>query len=160
MIEPTNPLPMLKMVGVFMGATVLLSAASVYLWPDPNLPSLGGIVASSVAALQAGFSGARRTNRQMTQREKLIFAVWATTTSMVAGAAFLWGLFAYYEMPFTMMTFMTVLMGKLPNAAVIKAFPWIFLFAVAVSVLIFYHSVGEGAKMQLKAAERRAAKGK
>ena len=163
MIETTDRLPMLKMVGIFMGLSALVVALTVafsYFWPDVEIPNSVGVATTIVASMQAGTFAARRTNRRLTSREKLVFAAWATAASALAVVGFYWGLFAYYGVPFTMMTFSTALMGDLPNAAVLKALPWIFLFGVVVSLLVIYFGVGLGAKTQLKALERKAAKAK
>ena len=163
MIEPTARLPMLKMVGVFMGVTILVVALMTgfeYLWPDVKLPNSLGAVTTIVAALQAGMFAAHRTKRLPTRREKLIFAVWAMMASVLTMVGFFWALFGYYGVPLTLMTVLTVLLGTLPDATLMKALPWIFLFAVAVSLLVIYFGVGAGAKTQLKALERKAAKGK
>jgi len=146
-----------------MGLSALVVALTVafsYFWPDVEIPNSVGVATTIVASMQAGTFAARRTNRRLTSREKLVFAAWATAASALAVVGFYWGLFAYYGVPFTMMTFSTALMGDLPNAAVLKALPWIFLFGVVVSLLVIYFGVGLGAKTQLKALERKAAKAK
>jgi putative flippase GtrA len=163
MIETTDRLPMLKMLGVFLGLSALVAALTVgfsYFWPDVEIPNSVGIATSIVASMQAGMFAARRTNRLLTRREKLVFAAWATAASALVVVGFYWGLFAYYGVPFTMMTFSTALLGDLPNASVLKALPWILLFGGAASLLVIYFGVGLGAKTQLKALERKAAKAK
>ncbi|HMS94798.1 MAG TPA: ABZJ_00895 family protein [Tabrizicola sp.] len=163
MIETTVPLPMLKMVGVFMGVTVLIVAGIAgfaYFWPEVELPNSLGTATSIGAALAAGQFAAKRTRRLLTGREKLTFAALATATSFLAVVGFLWALFAYYGVPFTMMGLLTALFGKLPDAGLMGALPWIALFAVAVSLLVIYFFVGLGAKQHLKMLERQAAKGK
>lgn len=163
MIETTDRLPMLKMVGIFLGLSALVVALTVgfsYFWPDVEIPNSVGIVTSIVASMQAGVFAARHTNRRLTSREKLVFAAWATAASALAVVGFYWGLFAYHGVPFTMMTFSTALLGDLPSAAVLKALPWIFLFGGVVSFVVIYFGVGLGAKTHLKALERKAAKAK
>lgn len=163
MIETTDRLPMLSMVGIFMGLTILVVAGIAgveYLWPELKLPNSLGVVTTIVAAMQSGMFAARRTKRMPTWREKLVFAVWATAASLLAAVGFFWALFGYYGIPFTLMTFLTALLGNLPDAGLMKVLPWILLFAVAVSLLAIYFSVGSGAKVQLKALDRQAAKGK
>lgn len=163
MIETTTQLPTLKMVSIFLGLTVLvvaLMAGFSYFWPDVEIPNSVGAVTTVVVSMQAGMFAARHTKRLLTSREKLVFAAWSTATSFLAVVGFYWGLFAYYGVPFTMMTFSTALLGDLPSAAVLKALPWIFLFGGAVSLLVIYFGVGLGAKTHLKALERKAAKAK
>lgn len=163
MIETTARLPMLKMVGIFLGLTVLvvaLTAGFSHFWPDVKIPNSVGIATTIVASMQAGTFAARHMKRRLTSREKLVFTAWATGISCLAVVGFYWGLFTYYGVPFTLMTFSTALLGDLPDAGLLQALPWIFLFAVVVSFLVIYFGVGLGAKTQLKALERKAAKGK
>ncbi len=163
MIETTIPLPMLKMVGVFIGTVILVTAAIMafeYFVPDVKVPNSISIVGYIVGSMQAGMFAARTTKQLPNAGEKLVFATWATAAAALLVIAFMWALFVYNGVPLTLMTLGTVVTGSVPDAAFLKFLPWILLIGIALNLLITYCGVGSGAKQQLKMLERQAAKGK
>ncbi len=160
----TQKLPLAKMLLVFLGTliagNVLVILIATFL-PDLSLPSSIGIVFAMVASMSAGGSAATTLGRALVAGEKLKFAISATVASLVLTVAFLWGLFAWDGVPLNLGNLVMALTGEAPLDADIAAFlPWIGLFAVVVTLLVCYFGVGFGAKNQLRAVARKAAKGK
>lgn len=159
-----SKMPLPKMLLVFLGTliagNVLLFLIQTFL---PNVPMPGsiGIVFAMIASMSAGGSAATTLGRTLPAKEKLVFAVAATLASLVLTVALFWGLFAWHGVPFTMSNVIMAVTGDAaPDAEIATFLPWIALFAVVISLLVCYFGVGFGAKNQLRALERKAAKDK
>ncbi|RYI32915.1 MAG: hypothetical protein EON48_03865 [Acetobacteraceae bacterium] len=158
------PMPMVKMLLVFLATliagNVLLILVQIYL-PDLPMPGSVGIVFAMIASMSAGGTAATALGRGLVAREKLTFAAAATAASLVLTLAFVWGLFAWNGVPLTMENLLVALTDDAAATAEVTAvLPWIVLFAIVVSLLVCYFGVGFGAKNQLRAVARKAAKGK
>lgn len=164
-MDATSPkLPLAKMLFTFLG---ILLAGNVLLYllqsffPDLDMPGSVGIAFALVASMSSGAVAATALGRPLVAREKLAFAVAATVASLLLTVVLLWAIFAWHGVPLTLANLNLAFTGQTemdPELAAIL--PWIGLFAVVVSFLVSYFGVGFGAKNQLKALERKAAKGK
>lgn len=159
----TAKMPLRKMLmiflGILIGGNVLLVLIQTFL---PNVPMPGsiGIVFAMVASMSAGGSAATALGRPLVAREKLTFAAAATVASLVLTLAVFWGLFAWNGVPFTLSNIIMATTGDAaPDGEIAAILPWVGLVAVLVSLLVCYFGVGFGAKNQLRALDRKAAKG-
>jgi hypothetical protein len=157
-------MPMMKMLLVFLGTliagNVLLILIQTFL---PNVPMPGsiGIVFAMVASMSAGGTAANALGRPLVAGEKLRFALAATVASLVLTVALVWGILAWNGLSLTLPNLILALTGdSAPDAEITAILPWIGLFMVVVSLLVSYFGVGFGAKNQLRALARKAAKGK
>ena len=83
----------------------------------------------------------------------------ATLASLVLTVALLWGLFAWNGVPFTLQNLVMAVTGEAaPDGEIAAILTRIGLFAVFVSLLVCFF--GFGAKNQLRALQRTAAKGR
>lgn len=164
MVLTTRKMPLAKMLLVFLGTliagNVLLILIQTFL---PNVPMPGsiGIVFAMVASMSAGGTAATTLGRPLMAKEKLTYAAAATAASLVLTVVIFWGLFAWNGVPFTLSNVIMAATGEAaPDAEIAAILPWIGLFAIVVSLLVCYFAVGFGTKNQLRALDRRAAKGK
>lgn len=160
----TQKIPLGKMLMIFLGTliggNVLLVLIQTFL---PNVPMPGsiGIVFAMIASMSAGGSAATALGRPLVAREKLTFAAAATVGSLVLTVALFWGIFVWNGVPFTLGNVIMATTGAAaPDAEITAILPWIGVFAVVVSLLVCYFGVGLGAKNQLRALARKAAKGR
>ena len=160
----TEKMPLGRMLAIFAGTFVAANialAALTYFLPDLPVPSSTGMILTMVAALVAGQGVAARLGRKLRVGEKAVFAVSATVLTLVFGIAVFWGILAYVGLPFTAQNVVMVTTGEtIPSADVGSFLPWIVLIGVVVSLLVTFLFVGLGVSSQLKALERKAAKGK
>lgn len=160
----TAKMPLGKMLMIFLGTLIAGNVLLVLiqtLFPNLTMPGSIGIVFAMVASMSAGGSAATTLGRPLTAREKLTFAAAATFASLVLTVLIFWGLFAWNGVPFTWSNVIMVVTGETaPDAELATILPWIGLFAVVISLLVCYFGAGFGAKNQLRALERKAAKGK
>lgn len=160
----TREMPLAKMLMVFLGTLIAGNALLILIetvLPDLAMPGSLGIVFAMVASMSAGGTAASALGRPLVAREKLVFAGAATIASVVLTVAFLWGLFAWNAVPLTFANLVMAVTGDaVPNAEIAAVLPWIALIAVVVSLLVCYFGVGFGAKNQLRALERKAARRK
>lgn len=160
----THKLPLAKMLLVFLGTLIAGNGLVILIesfLPNVSMPGSIGIVFAMVASMSAGGTAATALGRPLVAREKLTFAVTATVASLVLTVAFLWGLFAWHGVPFSLANLIMAVTGEAaPDGEITTYLPWIGLFAIVASVIVCYFGAGFGAKNQLRALERRAAKGK
>lgn len=156
--------PLGKMLVVFIGMLMagnVLVAGVEYLLPDLTMPSSMGIVFLMVGAMQAGQTAARSTGRRLTTGEKASFAIASTALSLALGVGLVWGVLAWFGVPFTAENVVLAMTGgAVPYAEIMEFLPWVGLFVVVVSLVLSYFAVGWGARTLLKQQERLAAKGK
>jgi hypothetical protein len=155
--------PMGKMIAIFLGAllfgNILLFAIS-YFFPDIEMPGSIGIIFLLVGAMSAGGAFAHATKRRMTTGEKFRFAVVATVLAILLSLAVVWGMFAYYGVPFSVQTMIMAMAGEAVSEAEIRQMlPIIGAVALVVGVLVCFFGVGAGASGQVKQLEK-AAKGR
>jgi hypothetical protein len=157
-------MPMMKMLLVFLGTLIAGNALLILIQTFlPNLPMPGsiGIVFAMVASMSAGGTAANALGRPLVAGEKLRFALAATVASLVLTFALVWGLFAWNGVPLTVSNLvLAVTGGGAQDAEIAAILPWIGLFTVVLSLLVCFIGVGFGAKSQLRALARKAAKGK
>lgn len=160
----TDKMPLGRMLAIFAGAFLAgnaVIAALNYFLPDLPMPSSIGTILVMVAALVAGQGVAARLGRKLRAGEKLVFAAAATALTLVFAFVVFWGLLAYVGLPFTAQNVAMVLTGDArPDADVSQFLPWIILIGAGVSILVTFLFVGLGVSTQLKALERKTAKGK
>lgn len=160
----TDRMPLGKMLLVYLGTLIAGNAILVGLqFAAPNLPMPGsiGIVFAMVASMSAGGTAATALGRPLVAGEKLRFAGAATLASLALTVVVFGALFAWLGVPMTLPNLVLVITGDTAaDAEIASILPWIALFGVGISLLVCYFAVGFGAKNQLRALERKAAKGK
>jgi hypothetical protein len=164
MTEATARAPMFKMLLLFLGTLVAANLALMafnYFLPDFELPTSMGIIFLMAASMAAGQVGGQSVRRRLTLGEKATFAVAATVLAAVLTFAVLWGMFAWYEVPFTVEMVTLAMTGESASQSDIdEVLPLAGLFVAGVSLLVTFFAVGWGARTQVKALERQAAKAK
>jgi hypothetical protein len=164
MTPTTDRAPLGKMLAVFIGMLIagnLLVVGIEYVLPDLTIPSSMGVVFLMLGAMQAGQTAARNTGRRLTAGEKARFALAATVTSIALSVALLWGILAWFGVPFSLENVVLAMTGDtVPYAEIMEFLPWIGLFVVILDFVLCFFAVGWGARTLLKQQERLAAKGK
>lgn len=164
MITTTTEMPLAKMILVYLATLIAGNVLAILIetfLPNLSLPGSIGIVFAMVASMTAGGTAATALGRSLVSREKLVFAVVATVTSLILTLLLVWGLFAWNGAPLTTTNLVVAMTGDPANTEEIAALlPWILLAGTVLSLLICYFAVGFGAKNQLRALERKAAKRK
>lgn len=154
--------PLGKMLGVYLGTLIALNlalAAFQYFLPDIELPNSLGVILTMAAAMAAGQIGGTAVKRLLTLKEKTVFAVAATVLGLAVTVAALWALFAWNGVPFSIQMLVLAMTGEAVSEGEIGEFlPYVIAFMGVVSLLISFFSVGWGARTQVKAMERKAAK--
>ena len=154
--------PLGRMLAIFLGLLILVNivlAAIGYAFPDLPIPSSIGIVMAMVAAMSAGQSGAKAVGRRLVFGEKAVFAVLATALSAALGVGILWGLFAWFGVPFTLDNVVLATTGDtVPPDEIRQILAWVVPIALLVYVLITYFGAAMGARNQIKLQEKLAAK--
>lgn len=160
----SDTLPLGRMLAIFLAVLIaanLVLAALGYFFPDLPVPSSIGIVLAMVGAMSAGQAATKALNRRLTFGEKAIFAVLATVLSAVVGIAILWGIFAWFGVPFTLEN---VVLGMTGGAVPVSEFlgymSWIVPIVLVVYVLITYFGAAMGSRNEIKLREKLAAKGR
>lgn len=157
-------MPLGKMLAVFLAVLIagsLVLGGLSYLFPDLPVPSSIGIVLAMVGAMSAGQSGAKASGRTLVFGEKAIFAVLATLLSLALGIGFLWAMFAYFGVPFTLEN-VTLIMTEnaVPTAEITKIMVWVVPIVLALCLAITYFGVALGSRNHFKLQEKLAARGK
>ena len=156
--------PMGRMLAIFLGLLILVNivlAAVGYAFPDLPIPSSIGIVLSMVGAMSAGQSATKALNRRLTFGEKAVFAVLATVLSAVVGIAILWGMLAWFGVPFTLENVVLGMTGDaVPAGEILGFMAWIVPIVLAITVLVTYFGAAMGSRNQIKLQEKLAAKGR
>jgi hypothetical protein len=164
MTVPSDHAPMLKMLAIFLTMQITAGVVLfgyVQVMPDAKTPSWLGMVFLMLGAVTAGQTGARNTGRRLTAGEKASFALAATVTSIALSVALLWGLLAWFGVPFSLENVVLAITGDtVPYAEIMEFLPWIGLFVVTLDLVLCFFAVGWGARTLLKQQERLAAKGK
>ena len=154
--------PLGRMLAIFLGLLILVKivlAAIGYAFPDLPIPSSIGIVMAMVAAMSAGQSGAKAVGRRLVFGEKAVFAVLATALSAALGVGILWGLFAWFGVPFTLDNVIVAATGDtVPPDEIRQILAWVVPIVLLVYVLITYFGAAMGARNQIKLQERLAAR--
>ncbi|MFO1201012.1 MAG: ABZJ_00895 family protein [Tabrizicola sp.] len=158
-----SSMPLGRMLAVFLAVLVggnAILAAVTYAFPDLPVPNSIGMIFMMVSAMSAGQSVAGRLGRLLTAREKLVFAICATVLCVLLAVVVFWAILAYVGLPMSLQNVIAVATGEMVPLDEIKSFlPWILLFGIVLNLLVAYFFVGFGVKNQLKALERKAAKG-
>lgn len=164
MTNLTEKAPLGRMLALFIGIWLLANivlAAVGYAFPDLPVPSSVGIVLAMVAAMSAGQSGTKAVGRSLVFGEKAVFALLATLLSAALGIAVLWGIFAWFGVPFTLENVVLGMTGDaVPAAEIISIMAWIVPVVLVIYVLVTYFGAAMGARNQIKLQERLAAKGR
>jgi hypothetical protein len=162
MIATTTPAPVGKMLLVFLGTLIALNlalAAFQYLLPDIELPTSMGILLMMAAAMAAGQIGGQNVKRRLTLKEKAVFSVVATALGMAVTLGMLWAIFAWHGVPFSIPYVIMAATGEVvPQSEINEFLPYVIGFMALISLLITFLAVGWGARTQVKALERKAAK--
>lgn len=162
MTAPIEAAPMGKMLLVFLGTLITLNLALVafeYFLPDVELPGSLGILLMMAAAMAAGQIGGQNVKRRLTLKEKAVFALVATALGLAVTVGMLWAIFAWHGVPFTIPFVIMAATGEMvPQAEITEMLPYVLGFMVVISLLITFFAVGWGARTQVKAMERQAAK--
>ncbi len=112
-----------------------------------------------VAALAAGQGIAAQLGRKLRAGETAIFAAAATILTLAFAVVVLWGILAYVGLPFTQENALMLMVGQAdPDLA--AYLPLIIVIGGVVTFLVSFLFVGLGVSTQLKALERKAAKGR
>jgi hypothetical protein len=162
MTAPIEAAPMGKMLTVFLGTLIILNlalAAFEYVLPDVELPGSIGILMMMAAAMAAGQIGGTAVRRLLTLKEKTVFSVVATLLGMAVTFGMLWAVFAWNGVPFSISLLVMALSGEMMSQSDINEMvPLVIGFMAVISLLICFFAVGWGARTQVKAMERKAAK--
>jgi hypothetical protein len=162
MTAPIEAAPMGKMLMVFLGTLIILNlalAAFEYVLPDVELPGSIGILMMMAAAMAAGQIGGTAVRRRLTLKEKTVFSVVATLLGMAVTFGMLWAVFAWNGVPFSISLLVLALSGEMMSQSDINEMvPLVIGFMAVISLLICFLAVGWGARTQVKAMERKAAK--
>jgi hypothetical protein len=156
--------PLGRMLAIFLGLLILANivlAGVGYAFPDLPIPSSMGIILAMVAAMSAGQSGAKAVGRRLVFAEKAVFALLATALSAALGIAVIWGIFAWFGVPFTVENLILGMTGgAVPAAEIISIMAWVIPVVMVIYVLITYFGAAMGARNQIKLQEKLAAKGR
>lgn len=158
----TDQMPLGRMLAFFAGVFVvgnILVAALTYFLPDLPLPNSTGMIIVMVAALAAGQGVAAQLGRKLRAGEKAIFAAVATIVTLAFAVVVLWGILAYVGLPFTQENALMLMVGQ-ADADLAAYLPLILVIGGVITFLVSFLFVGLGVSTQLKALERKAAKGK
>jgi len=162
MTAPTDRAPMFKMLAVFVGTMLAANLAVLaieYFLPDLTMPNSIGVFFLVAAAMASGQVGGQTLKRRLTAGEKATFAVGATVLSMLLVLALLSAALAYVGLPVTLEHMVFAMTGSFATAAdIADILPLVGLIMAGVSLFVCYISVGWGARTQVKALERQAAK--
>jgi ABC-type microcin C transport system permease subunit YejE len=156
--------PLGRMLAIFTGILIaanLVLAAVGYAFPNLPVPSSMGIILAMVAAMSSGQSATKALNRRLVFREKALFAVLATTVSVVLGVGVLWAFFGYYGVPFTLENVILIMTGDaVPAEEIRQILSWVVPIVLVLYLLITCFGAAMGSRNQIKMQERLAAKGK
>lgn len=162
MTAPTEAAPMGKMLTVFLGTLIILNLALAvfeYFMPDVELPGSFGVLMMMAAAMAAGQIGGTAAKRLLTLKEKTLFSVVATLLGMAVTFGMIWAVFAWNGVPFSVQLLVLAVSGEMISHGEIDEMVPVLIGAMAViSLLICFFAVGWGARTQVKAMERKAAK--
>jgi hypothetical protein len=159
----TGQAPMIRLLATFTLAFVAGQAAIMalgYFFPDLPLPSSLGVVMAMVAAMSAGQSHVRQTDRRPTGGEKLIFGLLATAVVAALSLALVWGIFRFHAIPLTLENVAIAATGDARAAADVA--PYLTVGAVIVGLVTLFmcwFGFSMGARSAIKQQERAAAKG-
>jgi hypothetical protein len=159
----SDTLPLGRMLVIFLAVLIAANMVLValgYLFPDLPVPSSIGIVMAMIAAMSAGQSATKSLNRRLTFGEKAIFAVLATILSTAFGIAILWGIFAWFGVPFTVENILLGMTGDAaPAAEILSIMAWVVPVLLVLYLLVTYFGAAMGSRSQIKLLEKQAAKG-
>jgi hypothetical protein len=142
----------------FAGMLILLNAILMgvtFAFPALEVPTFVNLMVPMFAGMAGGQSFAKANSRAMTGGERTRFALMGTVILVALSALVLVGMFAWYQVPFSLDTLAVALTGDMALAADVR--PWL-LPILALGALIAMGMIQLGAGIGVKGILARQAK--